>query len=97
MDNDLFRDRHMERPGLAWFVSVNKQIICDGLKTRQQAHDFINTEIRPLMEKEESRSAIDIMNEFNTILCIVDDYDGKQSIGIGLHRPDTGLPDYDGF
>lgn len=97
LDNDYLRDRHMERHRLTWKVYINKKLVCDGFKTRQQAHDFIDTEIKPLMQKEESIKEIEKMNEYNLILGIVNDYEGKQVIRLGLGKPDNSLPDYEGY
>lgn len=97
LSDEYLRDRYTEYAGLTWKVFINKQMICDGFKTRQQAHDFINTEIKPLMEKEESIKKIETMNEYNTICCTVDDYAGKQFIKIGLGVPNKKLPDFDGI
>lgn len=92
--DEYLRDRHMEHNGLTWKVYINKQLICDGFKTRQQAHDFIDTEIKPFIEQENSKKNIEKMNEFNTIICQIDD--GK-FLKLGLGEPNYSLPDFDGI
>lgn len=91
---DYLRDRFIERPGLTWKVHVDKQLICDGFKTRQQAHDFIDTEIKPFMQNKNSKRNIERMNEFNTIICEIDD---KSFVKIKLGEPDYSLSDFNGY
>ncbi len=93
-NDDFLRDRHMERTGLTWKVFMNKKLICDGFKTRQQAHDFIKDEIKPMMQNEQSIINIDKMNKYNTIIAIIDD---NQTVRIVIGLPNMSLPDFNGI
>lgn len=97
MSGEELRDRYRKSHGVTWKVLINQKLICDGFENRDQAHSFIDKEIKPLMEKPESIKKIEKMNEYNLISCVVVDYDGRQWIRIARGIPNKNLPDFDGM